>query len=298
MKQRNPFAQAPQPVQLIVAGEIAMLDAVEFALEEQYDCEILALTRSIDAVVPHLVILVDEPQRVAAHAVIARAALPFTAPDIREMRLADIDWVSKVQKDFPPFVMGPFYVHGSHAKQAAPAGKFPLLIDAAAAFGTGEHATTAGCLLALAKEKRTRPYANEVADIGCGTAILAIAAARLWKETRIDACDNDPVAVKVSAHNLKVNRVASRSRAFVSDGYKARQLKGKQYPVVVANILAKPLMRMARDAARHMEAGGTLILSGLMRDQEAMVLSAHRMQGCYLKYRIRRGNWSVLVLGA
>lgn len=295
MKAWQPFMQLPQPLQITVMGERDALNAIEFAVEEDEDSQVLALTRGVDPVVPNLVLLIDESERVAVHALIARAALPFKAPEIREMRLKNIDWVSKVQKDFPPFTMGPFYVHGSHAVEAKPHGKMPLLIDAAAAFGTGEHATTAGCLLALADEKRVRAHTSRVLDMGCGTAILAIGAARLWKKARIEACDNDPVAVRVSAHNVKVNRVASRSSTFVSDGYKARQVRGK-YPVVVANILAKPLMKMARDASRHVAEDGTLILSGLLNSQEAMVLSAHRAQGRFLKKRIRRGNWSVLIL--
>lgn len=305
MKEWQPFKQMPQPIQIMVTGAPDMLDAVEMAVEE----ECLTITRdftSVDARAPvthasqgvaaRLTLLVDEEQRLLVHEIIARAALPFAAPDIREIRLKDIDWVSKVQKDFPAFRMGPFYVHGSHMAGEQPPNTHPLLIDAAAAFGTGEHATTAGCLLALAQEKRVRPHAASVLDMGCGTAILAIGAARLWKNARITACDNDPVAVKVSAHNLKVNRIKARSEAFVSDGYKSARVRRKKHPVIVANILAKPLMKMARGASAEMAEGGTLILSGLLNSQEAMVLSAHRAQGRYLKKRIRRGNWSVLVL--
>ena len=296
MKGKNPFAQAPQPYQITVIGSAALLDAVEYAIEESIDCDVLAVTRRVDPVVSHLVLLVDEPDRTAVHAEIARAALPFEAPEIREMRLKDIDWVSKVQKDFPPFTMGPFYVYGSHAPAERPKNRHPLLIDAAAAFGTGEHATTAGCLLALAQVKKQRPHLRHVLDMGCGTAILAIGAARLWKHARITACDNDPVAVTVTKHNLRVNRVAARSAAFVSDGYHTHRVRKQRYPLIVANILAKPLMRMAPAASRQIVPGGAIILSGLLRRQESMVLAAHRAQGRYLTRRIRRGDWSVLVL--
>lgn len=292
MKEWHPFRQMPQPLQIIVQGEAELLDAVEAAVEE----EVFTITRYVDAAVTHLVLLIDEDQRTLVHELIARASLPFRMPEIREMRLKEIDWVSRVQKDFPPFTCGPFYVYGSHAVQPKPQGSLPLLIDAAAAFGTGEHATTAGCLLALAGEKKLRTRTTHVLDMGCGTAILAIGAARLWKNARITACDNDPVAVKVSAHNLKVNRIAARSKAFVSDGYKAGRVRQQRYPVIVANILAKPLMKMAHKASQRMEADGTLILSGLLNSQEPMVLSAHRAQGRYLKKRIRRGQWSVLIL--
>jgi ribosomal protein L11 methyltransferase len=179
-----------------------------------------------------------------------------------------------------------------------PKNHYPLLIDAVAAFGTGEHATTAGCLLALEELRKKNARPRSVLDVGCGTAILAIGAARLWKGAHILASDNDPVAVRVSQVNLKANQISNRARAFVSDGYKDRRIKraGKQ-PVIVANILAKPLMKMARDAARQLAPDGTLILSGLMTDQERMVMYAYGMQGLRLKKRYRRGRWSILVLG-
>jgi len=214
----------------------------------------------------------------------------------RLLQLEPIDWVKQVQKDFPAFTLGRFYVHGSHAKEAPPKNHFPLLIDAAAAFGTGEHATTAGCLLALEQEKKERPHLRHVLDMGCGTAILGIGAAYLWKNARVSACDNDAVAVDVSQVNLKANRIAHRGKAWVSDGYRHGRVRQQRYEVVVANILAKPLMKMARLAAQSVAPGGTLILSGLLNEQENMVLAAHRMQGLYLKRRLRRGNWSVLVL--
>lgn len=303
---RNPFAQMKQPMQLCVTGSSAMLEAVEAAVED----EVLTLTRllgdqhlqqreisaeSATRQTAELRLLVDEQQIPLLRGLIAAAAAPFGAPAMRETKLAEIDWVSKVQKDFPAFTVGPFYVHGSHAKGKAPRNRFALLIDAAAAFGTGEHATTAGCLLALAREKRLRPRVDVVADVGAGTAILAIGAARLWKNATLIASDYDPVAVRVSEHNLRVNRVGQRSTTFVSNGYRARRMRGS-YPLIVANILARPLMKMARDAARHLAPGSTLILSGLLNHQEAMVLSAHRAQGLTLAARIRRDHWSVLIL--
>lgn len=291
---KNPFMQAPQPTQVTVEAEPALLDVIELLVEDLA----LATTRYIDAAVPHLIVLVDAARVEEVQALVAQAAPQETKRQTRILKLEATDWVAQVQKDFPPFRMGPFYVYGSHARGTTPRNHFPLLIDAASAFGTGEHATTAGCLLALAQEKRVRPYLRDVADIGCGTAILAIGAARLWKSAAILASDNDPIAVDVSQHNLRVNRIAARSRAYVSNGYKARVVRLRRYDVIVANILARPLMRLARDAAKQLAPGGTLILSGLLRSQERMVLSAHQMQGLYLHARIRRGQWSVLILRA
>lgn len=288
----NPFMQPQQPVQITVEAVPDMLDIIELRMEEVA----LAITRPLDPVASHLVLIVDAPQVDAVSEIITQVD---NAAVLRVMKLADIDWVSKVQKDFPPFALGRFYVYGSHAKETLPKNHFPLLIDAVAAFGTGEHSTTAGCLVALEAEKRKRPYLAEMIDVGCGTAILAIGAARLWKNARIYACDNDPVAVRVSDENLKANQIDARSQAWVSDGYKMREIRQlNKQPVIVANILAKPLMKMAKDAAAKLAPGGTLILSGLLNSQENMVLSAHRAQGLYLTKRYRRGKWSILVLGS
>ncbi len=290
---RNPFKQPPQPVQITVEAEKDMLDILELRLEE----EVLALTRHVDDdfVVTYLSLIVDQAQADEVQELIAHIDPKAKQ---RKLKLADIDWVTQVQKDFPPFKLGNFYVYGSHAKDTVPKNVHPLLVDAVAAFGTGEHATTAGCLLALEELKRKNAHTRSVLDVGCGTVILGVGAARLWKNARIEACDNDAMAVKVSRHNLKANKIASRSKAWVSNGYKHRPIqKLNKQPVIVANILARPLMSMARDAANKLAPGGTLILSGLMNDQENMVMSVYRMQGLYLKKRMRRGKWSILVLG-
>ncbi len=286
----NPFMQPQAPMQMTIEATPEMLDIIELRMEEVA----LTITRMVDAVVPHLILIVDQPQVEVVNAIIAQVD---GSAKTRVIKLADIDWVSKVQKDFPPFALGRFYVYGSHAKDTLPPNHHPLLIDAVAAFGTGEHATTAGCLVALEEIKKKRPRVRHALDVGCGTAILAIGAARLWKSARIVACDNDPKAVEVSHENLKANQLAARAKAYVSDGYKMRSIKraGKR-PVIVANILARPLMRMARDAVRQLAPGGTLILSGLLNEQERMVISAYQMQGLRLVRRMRRGKWSILVM--
>lgn len=287
----NPFMQPQMPMQVTIEAPPAVLDIMELRMEEVA----LTITRMVDPVVPHVTLIVDEPMLDTVRAIAAQVDETAT---LRVMKLADIDWVTQVQKDFPPFSLGQFYVYGSHAKHTVPHNHHPLLIDAVAAFGTGEHATTAGCLLALQGVKRTRPKVNEVLDVGCGTVILGIGAARLWKMAHIEACDNDPMAVKVSRINLKANQIASRAKAWVSDGYKYRPIqKLPKQEIIVANILARPLMKMARDAGRMLREDGVLILSGLLNSQETMVLAAHRAQGLYLKQRIRRGKWSILVLG-
>ena len=281
----NPFMQPQQPMQMTIEAPRDMLDIIELRMEDIA----LAITRPLDPVVPHLTLIIDAPQVAQVEAIIAQVD---KAASVRTVKLGDIDWVTQVQKDFPPFALGRFYVYGTHAKDSVPANHFPLLIDAVAAFGTGEHATTAGCLLALEALKRTRPHVDNVLDVGCGTAILGIGAARLWKNVPVEACDNDPMAVKVSRINLKANHIKSRSSAWVSDGYKLRPIQSlPKQEVIVANILARPLMKMARDAKRKLRGDGVLILSGLLNSQEAMVLAAHRAQGLYLKKRFICNRW-------
>ncbi len=290
MAHSNPFMQPQQPMQITIEAAPEQLDIIELRMEEVA----LTLTRMVDPVVSHLTLIVDAPTVDTVRDIVAQVD---TNAVVRVVALANIDWVTQVQKDFPPFVLGRFYVYGSHAKDTLPTNKLPLLIDAVAAFGTGEHGTTAGCLLALEAIHKKRPRVSEVLDVGCGTAILGIGAARLWKAAPIEACDNDPMAVKVSRINLRVNQMQSRSRAWVSDGYKQRPIQSlAAQEIIVANILARPLMKMAKDAKRKLKRDGLLVLSGLLNSQENMVLAAHRAQGLHLKKRLRRGKWSILVL--
>lgn len=290
---KNPFAQPKLPLQLTIEAPKESLDIMELVLEE----EVLSLTRPIDTHTPQLIVLIEEAQQQAIEAVISRVAEQQKQPvKIHAAMLRDIDWVSKVQKDFPPFMVGRCYIYGSHAQQPIPANSVPLKIDAAAAFGTGEHDTTAGCLLALQWLRKKRTHVREVIDMGCGTAILAIAAAKLWRKAVVSAYDNDAGAVRTSNENFRCNGQRTL-RAYVSDGYRMQRVKREgKHEVVVANILARPLMRMARAAAQSVAPDGVLILSGLLNHQENMVLSAHRYHGLRLKKRIRRGRWSVLVL--
>jgi ribosomal protein L11 methyltransferase len=290
MANANPFMQPQQPIQVTIEAPKNVLDVMELRMEEVA----LTITRMVDPVVPHLTLIVDAPMLDAVREI---AAQVDANAKVSAMKLADIDWVTQVQKDFPPFSLGRFYVYGSHAKDTVPPNKLPLLIDAVAAFGTGEHDTTAGCLLALEEVKRKRAHVDSVLDVGCGTVILGIGAARLWKDVAVEACDNDPVAVRVSNVNLRANQIQNRSKAWVSDGYKHQPIqKLPRQEIIVANILAKPLMKMSRDAVRKLDADGVLILSGLLNSQENMVLAAHRVQGLRLQKRIRRGKWSILVL--
>jgi ribosomal protein L11 methyltransferase len=292
---KNPFAQPLMPLQLTMEAPAELLDILELLLEDV----VLTITRPLDSVASQLIVIFEDAARDNVMALIANIAERQNAPMplLHEVRLRDINWAEQVQKDFPAFTVARFYVHGSHVEGVRPMNRFPLLIDAAAAFGTGEHATTSGCLHALAAIKRQRPRVARILDMGCGTAILAIAAARLWKNATIEAYDNDPQAVKVAQHNIRANRTPKPIYAAVSDGYKSCDVKRAQpYDVIVANILARPLMKMARDAKRKLAPHGTLVLSGLLMTQIAMVASSYRMQGLYVTRVYPQGRWAVLEL--
>jgi ribosomal protein L11 methyltransferase len=288
----EPFAQPKLPLQVTLRGDTELLSIFELLLED----EVLAITHPVDTHTPELILLLEDAAWPSLLGRLQRIAddrgESFTA--ITGL-LRDIDWVSKVQKDFPAFRMGRFYIYAAHDAAAIPAGSLPLHIEAASAFGTGEHDTTSGCLLALELERKTRSHARHVMDMGCGTAILAMAAARLWPFARICAFDNDAGAVRTARENLRVNRLR-QVRVGRSDGYRYRSVRGATPQLIMANILARPLMKMARFAAHSLAPKGTLILSGLLHHQERMVLFAHRHHGLRLKSRLRRGRWSVLIL--
>lgn len=215
--------------------------------------------------------------------------------DVQVVPLDTTDWEAKVAQDFPPLTIGRFFVAGSHSDVAAPHAALRLVIDASAAFGTGEHGTTEGCLRAIEHLCKQRRFFRMM-DMGCGTAILALGMHALTKRA-VMAIDNDPVAVRVAREHVRMNRATRFVRAEVGNGYKHRPARAKApYDLLVANILARPLMRMAHEASQHLSARGVMVLSGLLHEQEAMVLSAHRMQGLYLRTRLRVGKWSILVL--
>ncbi len=211
------------------------------------------------------------------------------------------DWVQQVLNELTPLQLGRFYIYASHHIAPARDGRWPLCLDAAQAFGTGQHGSTAGCLLALdilAKKLRHVPRAL---DMGCGSGILAMAMARAW-DGRVDAIDNDALAVRETKRNAKRNHLRSKIHAYHGNGKWLRQpqmaygLRQQKYKVICANILAKPLVWLAPKLAPQVAAGGYLVLAGLLNRQAPMVLSAYRRHGLYLSKAIRQGNWTTLLL--
>ena len=215
--------------------------------------------------------------------------------DLTVVPVPSTDWLARTAESFPARPIGRFWVHGSHITQPPPAGLVPILLDAGQAFGSGEHASTEGCLLALDRLAQRRRWRRRVLDLGCGSGILAIAAARLWP-ARVLAADNDPVAVRVARANAHRNGVDHRVRTLVSEGYANPRLHAAApFDLITANILADPLCALARGTARPLAPGGVVVLSGLLDRQAARVIEAHRRAHRRLVDRLPIGIGTTLV---
>jgi ribosomal protein L11 methyltransferase len=208
-----------------------------------------------------------------------------------ELPVVERDWLAENRRAFPPQRIGRFLIHGSHWRDKPPPGTIAVEIDAATAFGTGEHPSTRGCLITFDRLARRRRF-RRVRDIGTGSGILAIAAAKRLRRP-VMASDLDPGAVRVARHHARRNGVGALVRVECAAGPASQ---GRGYDLVFANILARPLALMARDLSRLVAPGGRVVLSGLLGWQEAGVLAAYRTQHLSLDHRIPLAGWSTLVL--
>jgi ribosomal protein L11 methyltransferase len=244
------------------------------------------------ALVPVAVYLADEPDRARLAALLAAAGV--AAPEVTIEELPDTDWVAESQKALPALQAGPFYVYGTHIAEPPPADSIPLLIDANAAFGTGRHESTRGCLLALAALAEERRGMARALDMGCGSGILSAAVAKLWGGSVL-AVDNDPSALRVTVENARLNGVAAHIEARQGDGYQCAGVgRGGPYDLIVENILADAICAMAPDLVRHLAPGGVAVLSGLLAEQAADVLTAHAPLRRKREWRL--GDWVTLVI--
>jgi ribosomal protein L11 methyltransferase len=230
----------------------------------------------------------------SARLALAAAAASGTLVEIGEEKLAPRDWLAENQLAFPPFRIGRFFVYGSHYPGRVPAGAIGIQVDAATAFGTGEHPSTRACLMALESLARRHRFHRPL-DIGTGTGILAVAAAKLL-HCRVLASDIDRGAVGVARHNVVRNGVMGMVQVHRAPGYRDRALRKSRYDLILSNILARPLALLARDLARVLMPGGRAVLSGLLRRQEPIVLAPHRGRGIVLERRLVIDGWSTLVL--
>jgi ribosomal protein L11 methyltransferase len=204
-------------------------------------------------------------------------------------------WLERTREAFPEQAVGRrFAVRGTHLKGPVTPGRITLKLDAGIAFGSGEHGSTRGCLRALEIVAWRRP--RRILDLGCGSGILAMAAALLLHRPVLGT-DIEPWSVRVAGENARLNRLGRRARFMLANGWQGRAVRAAgPYDLVFANILARPLCRMARDLAQNLAPGGTAILAGLLDSQARWVLAAHRRQGLYLERTLAEGRWTTLVL--
>jgi ribosomal protein L11 methyltransferase len=209
--------------------------------------------------------------------------------------LPDTDWVKHSLEGLAPVAAGRFFLHGSHDRGRRRHGGVPLEIDAGTAFGTGHHGTTEGCLLALdAILKRRKP--RRILDLGCGTGVLAIAAAQATKQKTL-ATDIDAEAVRVTQLNAALNGVGPLINGATAPGLKHMRIaSGAPYDLIFANILARPLTSLAQGLKSILAPGGNLILSGLTHDQVRWVSAAYRNRGLVCSQTLLLGNWATLTL--
>jgi ribosomal protein L11 methyltransferase len=212
-----------------------------------------------------------------------------------DSELPETDWVARVRRELPPVEAGRFWLYGSHDAGRVPEGRVPLLIDAAMAFGTGHHGTTLGCLRALDR-LAGGPAPGAVLDLGCGTAVLAMAAAKVW-DVPVIASDIDPVAIEVAEANLTANGMSGRVRTVVAEGLDEPSVHAAApYGLVLANILMGPLVALAGDIAGVTARGGTAVLSGILNDQADAVTAAYASAEFAEAGREVVGDWTTLTL--
>jgi ribosomal protein L11 methyltransferase len=237
----------------------------------------------------------EAPAENALATLIGRAAEGDAVTPLSIEEMPNADWVTVSQGQRGPVRAGRFLVHGSHDRDSVPRNRFTIEIDADQAFGTAHHASTRGCLLALdALAKRGRP--DLVLDLGTGTGILAIAAARAF-DRPVVATDNDPVAVAIAKDNARKAGVAQQILALEAEGFAHGALRRLRPDLILANILAGPLYDLAPAMARSLQTGGFAILSGLTWDQAPALAARYRSQGFVLEKRIILDGWTTLILG-
>ena len=221
----------------------------------------------------------------------AMGAQPFVISELPET-----DWVAHVRRELAPVAAGRFFVYGSHDADKVPEDCEPLLIEAAMAFGTGHHGTTLGCLRALDQLAEGGFVGENVIDIGCGTAVLAMAAARIWP-SGVLASDIDEVAVDVARSNIAANGLVGRVTCYEAAGFAHPEIaRDAPFDLVFANILKGPLVALAPDMAAHIKPAGYAILSGILNEQAKDVLEVYLRSGFNLVSQEKIVDWTTLVL--
>ncbi len=280
-------------VQIVARGPRAAAEAASAALDADSATEALTYSILEEDEAKRLwridVFPAGADERAATEAVLRR----FPALQVATEVLADADWLALSLSGLPPVRAGRFFVYGAHDRGLATPNTVNLRIEAGAAFGTGHHGTTVGCLTAFDRLLKLRRF-RRVLDVGCGTGVLAIAAARTGSRLTLGT-DIDPVSVRIAGENAKLN--AARVRFVHARGLAAAAVRASRpYDLVFANILAPPLVALAQDIRGALAPGGIAILSGLLRSQQRRVLAAYVSRGFHLERRLHRDAWATLVL--
>jgi ribosomal protein L11 methyltransferase len=274
-------------------AEAEAIDAAEIAIDA-----VLMTTEEVeDDVERWRLDAYSEAEPDAAMIAVIRALVP-SAADIEPVvePLYDEDWVAMSQAGLEPIREGRFVVHTSAHPIESPAGGRAFLIDAGRAFGTGHHATTSGCL-AMLDAMAGRDFGN-IIDVGTGTGLLAFAARHLWPEARIMATDIDPMAIEVTRDNAEANNIAGVELIIADGALDDAITAAGPYDLIIANVLAGPLVSMAPELAAIATPGATIVLAGLLETQRAQVVQAYAACGCALLEANRRGDWTILKLEA
>jgi ribosomal protein L11 methyltransferase len=240
----------------------------------------------------------DEPDASALDLMLAKtgAGQGVEPPRARIEKLPAVDWLAENRRRFPPITAGRFFIHGADLDRIKPPGALAIELEAGPAFGSGTHETTRGCLIAIDRLAKRRRFVNSL-DLGCGSGILALAIARAMKRPVL-AVDIDDWAVRTAAANARSNGLGAHLRVMQGDGLSGPEIRRRApFDLIVANILARPLVRLAPDLVGALRMGGVAILSGLLHSDRAAVGAAYRAQGARLIGRDRLGDWTTLTVG-
>jgi ribosomal protein L11 methyltransferase len=290
------MANHPIPLETVAVSVTEdALEAFEAALANA--CETVGFFRNHDTGIWRVegVKQVGVGEAELASSLAVAAVITGVSPVLERSATEADGWLARTYASFPEQLIGTrFAVRGTHLTGAFVPGRITLILDAGLAFGTGEHGSTRGCLVALETVARRRP--SRILDMGTGSGILAMAAARLLNR-RVLATDIEPWAVRVAGDNAALNGVAHLVTARLADGWRDPFVRGGgPYDLVFANILARPLCLMARDLALNLAPGGTAVLAGLLANQARWVLAAHRAQGLRLERLLPQGPWTTIVM--
>lgn len=286
----------PQTKLTVPVPDLLTGRAAEQALLDNIACEPLAVSL-FEAKAPAFVVEAYyefPPDLTQLAAVLAPVGLASAALALEDV--PDENWVAISQAALPPIWAGRFVVHGAHDRHRVGAHRDAIEIEAGEAFGTGHNGTTSGCLAAIDRLAHRRRY-HRILDLGCGTALLALAASRAFPDARILASDNDPIATAVARENVRLNRARARIRVLTAQGFAHPLLRrAAPYDLILANILPNTLIALAPEIRARLAPGGTAVLSGILTFQVGEVRAVYAALGFKLQDLMQREGWTILTL--